>query len=95
MAKSKKPYVMRKTIWNSVGGALSNPGESKVCRVGKYKVLVTRSPRLNQNGNPVHTATVINKNGILGASYCSSGSATYTVSKCLKRNGVDTKYAKR
>lgn len=95
MEKSKKPYVMRKTIWDSVGGGLSNPGQSKVCRVGKYKVLVTRSQKLNKYGNPVHTATVINKNGSLGTSYRGSGSATCIVSTCLKRNGVDTKYAKR
>ena len=46
-------FVKRKTIWNSVGGGFSNPGESRVCKIGKHKVLVTRSAKLDRYGNPV------------------------------------------
>ena len=88
-------YVKYKTIWNSVGGGFSNPNESKVCKVGRHKVLVTRSDKLNRNGNPVHTATYINKDGSLGKSHRSDGSATLVVSRALKKNGIDTRYSKR
>ena len=89
------PYVNSSTIWKSVGGGFSNPGESKVCKVGKYKVLVSRGDRLDRYGNPVHTATLINKDGSLGASYKSNGSASLVVLRALKRNGIDTKYPNR
>ena len=89
------PYVNSSTIWKSVGGGFSNPGEAKVCKVGKYKVLVSRGDRLDRYGNPVHTATLINKDGSLGASYKSNGSASLVVSRALKRNGIDTKYPNR
>ena len=91
----RKPYVFRSTIWNSVGGGFSNPGESKVCKVGKHKVLVSRANKLNKYGNPLHTATLIKKDGSLGKSYKSTGSATFVVSQALKRNGIDTKYTRR
>ena len=91
-ASTKKPYVKRDTIWKSVGGGLSNPGETKICKVGQHKVLLTRADKLNRYGNPVHTATVINKDGSLGESFRSSGSATLTVSKALKKSGIETKY---
>ena len=84
-------FVKRKTIWNAVGGGFSNPGQSKVFRIGKHKVLVTRSAKLDRYGNPVHTATYIRKDGSLGASYRSNGSATLTVSRALKKMGIDTK----
>ena len=93
--KVKKPYVFRSTIWNSVGGGFSNPNESKVCKVGKHKVLLTRANKLDRYGNPVHSATLIKKYGSLGKSYKSNGSATYVVSKALKINGIETKYSKR
>lgn len=87
----KRPYVWKSTIWKSVGGGFSNSGESKVCRVGKHKVLLTRSERLNYYGNPIHTATLIKSDGSLGASYRGTGSATLVVSEMLKKNGIDTK----
>ena len=92
IATQSTPYVNYSTIWNSVGGGFSNAGESKVCKVGKYKVLVSRGERLDRYGNPVHTATLINKDGSLGESYRSSGSASLVVSRALKRNGIDTKH---
>lgn len=85
-------FVKRKTIWNAVGGGFSNPGQSKVFRIGKHKVLVTRSEKLNRNGNPIHTATYIRRDGSIGASYRSDGSASLVVSKVLKKHGIDTKY---
>lgn len=91
---TKSPYVKNSTIWKVVGGGYSNPGESKVCKVGKYKVLVSRAECLDSFGNPVHTATLINKDGTLGKSYKSNGSASTVVSNCLKKNGIKTKYNK-
>ncbi|MGN0796219.1 MAG: hypothetical protein ACI4MT_04635 [Christensenellales bacterium] len=90
--KQKKPYIMRETIWKSVGGGFSNPGESKVMKVGKYKVLLSRSERLNYYGNPVHTATVINKDGTLGPSSRGDGTAAGIVCRALGKSGVDVRY---
>lgn len=87
----RKPFVHYSTIWKSVGGGFSNPGESKVCKVGKHKVLVSRADRLDYYGNPVHTATVIRKDGSMGATCRSNGSATFTVEKALQRSGIDVK----
>lgn len=93
MAKNakRKPFVYYTTIWKSVGGGLSNPGESKVCKVGKHKLLLSRAQRLDYYGNPVHTASVIYKNGSVGATCRSNGSATFTVEKALQRSGIDVK----
>ncbi|MGN0824553.1 MAG: hypothetical protein ACI4MB_05755 [Candidatus Coproplasma sp.] len=90
---AKKPYINYRTIWNSVGGGFSNPGQSKVFKVGNHKVLLTRSDKLNSNGNPIHTATVINKDGSLGKPYRSDGSATLVVSGALKNIGVETRHS--
>lgn len=90
--KATKPYVQRTTIWNSVGGGFSNPGESRIFKVGKHKVLLTRGERLDKYGNPIHTATVIQKNGALGNSYRGSGSATNIVAGALQKNGIEVKY---
>ena len=88
---ARTPYVKRQTIWKSVGGGFSNPGETKICKIGDHKVLLTRSDKLNKYGNPIHTATVINKDGSLGMSVRSTGSATMIVSQALKKSGIDTK----
>lgn len=90
--KEPKEYVQYSTIWKSVGGGFSNPGEARICAVGKHKVLLKRSENLDKNGNPIHTATVINKDGSLGSSYRSSGSATLIVSNALQKNGIETKH---
>ena len=90
--KPRKPYVQRKTIWNKVGGGFSNPGESKIFNIGKHKVLLTRGEKLDKYGNPIHTATVMQKNGQLGKPYRSNGSATEVVTGALRKNGVDVKY---
>ena len=87
-------YVNYKTIFNSVGGALSNPNESKICKIGKHKVFLTRLPKLNKYGNPVHSATYIHKDGSLGPTYKSVGSATLVVSGALRRVGIFTRYPK-
>ena len=93
--KFKRAYVFRSTIWKSVGGGFSNPGQAKVVKVGKHKVLISRNTRLDRYGNPVHTATLIKKDGSLGKSYKSNGSATMVVSKALSLNGIDTKYSSK
>lgn len=88
---AKIPHVKYSTIWKAVGGGFSNPGESKVCKVGNHKVLVSRAEKLDRYGNPIHTATVIKKDGSLGASHKSTGSATMVVSQALWKNGIETK----
>lgn len=87
-----KPYVYKDTIWSKVGGGFSNPGESKIVNIGKHKVLVSRADRLDRYGNPVHSATYVNKDGSLGKSARSNGNATLVVSDCLKKNGINVKY---
>ena len=103
MAKQKKAksFVYYDTIWKGVGGGLSNPGESRLCKVGKHKVLLTRSEsltrseRLNRYGNPVHTASLVRGGRTVGYSAKSSGSATWVVSKMLAKNGIETKRHKK
>lgn len=87
-----KPYVRYSTIWKNVGGGFSNPGEQKLLNVGKHKVVLSRSEKLDRYGNPVHTAFVVNKDGSTGKPYRSNGSASLVVSKALKNVGVSTKY---
>ena len=89
--KKRKPYVHFSTLWKSVGGGFSNPGESKIVRVGKHKMCVSRAGKLDRYGNPVHTATLIKADGSFGASYKSNGPAYLVASIALKRNGIDTK----
>lgn len=92
--RSKKPkqFVQYETIWKSVGGGLSNPGETKICRVGKHKVFAQREERLDRYGNPVYNVTVIKGNGTTGATVRSNGSLTQVVSQALKKEGVETKH---
>ena len=90
--KSRKPFVHYSTIWKNVGGGLSYPNESKICKVGNRKILLTRASKLDRYGNPVHTATLINKDGTTGMSYRTNGSATLCVSNLLKKYGVETKH---
>ena len=90
--KKRKPFMFYSTIWNSVGGGLSNPGQTKVCNVGKHKVILSRAEKLNSYGNPVHTATYVNKDGSMGVSVRGTGSATNLVSNLLKKKGIDTKH---
>ena len=90
-SKKRKPFVFYSTIWKGVGGGLSNPGEQRVCKVGKYRVLLERSTRLDYFGNPVHTATLIKRDGTMGKSARSNGSATLVASNALKKNGIETK----
>ena len=90
--KKRKPFVHYSTIWNNVGGGLNYPNESKVCKVGKHKILLTRASKLDRYGNPVHTATLINKDGTTGLSARTNGTATLCVSNLLKKMGIDTKH---
>lgn len=96
MKKSnKKSFVYRSTIWKSVGGSLNYPNESKVCNVGTRKVLITRSKNLDKYGNPIHTATMINKDGSTGKSYRTNGGATNAVSTLFRKCGIDIKNTRR
>ena len=94
MEKKKKPFVYQDTIWKAVGGGFSNPGETRIENVGKHKVLITRSDRLDRYGNPVHTATLIKSDGSMGISSRSNGNATLVVADMLKKNGIDVRYKK-
>lgn len=91
----KSPYIRSTTISDAVRGGVSNPGESRVINVGKHKVLLTRSQHLDRYGNPIHTASVIRKDGSIGGTYRASGSAALTVSKALAKEGIETKYVRR
>lgn len=93
--KTAKPFVYNSTIWKSVGGGFSNAGESRIFKVGKHKVLVTRAERLDYYGNPIHTAVVVCKDGTVGKACKTNGSATLAVSGALENVGVGTKYKKR
>ena len=92
---NSKPYVYYDTSWKGVGGGLTNPGESCLCKVGKHKVLLTRGDKLDRYGNPVHTASLVRGGRTVGYSAKSSGSATMVVSKMLAKNGIDTKRHKK
>jgi len=81
-------------VWNSVGGGLNNPGKSKLVKVGKHKILLSRADKLDRYGNPVHTATLINKDGTFGESYRSNGSGTFTTAAALNKNGIEVKKTK-
>ncbi len=89
--KQSKPYVYYDTIWKGVGGGLSNPGESRICKVGKHTVLLSRANKLDRYGNPIHTASLIKGGRTVGYSAKSNGSATLVVSNMLSKNGIDTK----
>ena len=91
--KESKPYVQAATIWDNVEMP-NNPGESKILKIGKHKTLLTRGERLDRNGNPTYTATLIHKNGKMGKAAKSCYPST-AVAATLKENGVDIKYPKR
>ena len=93
--KQSKPYVHYETIWKGVGGGLNYPGESRICKVGRHTVLLSRSRKLDRYGNPVHTASLVKDGHIVGRSERSNGSATMVVSNMLAKNGIDTKRRKR
>ena len=90
--KAQTPYVNYQTLWKGVGGGLSNPGESRVCKVGKHRILVSRSQRLNYYGNPVHTVSVIHPDGTTGRAYRTSGSATTACEQALKSEGIQVRH---
>ena len=90
--KAQTPYVNYQTLWKGVGGGLSNPGESRVCKVGKHRILVSSSQRLNYYGNPVHTVSVIRPDGTVGRAYRTSGSATTACEQALKSEGIQVRH---
>ena len=92
MAKTKrKPYVHRSTVSKNVGAGAVNPGQSKVVRIGKHKVLISRDGKSKRADKPVHTATLIKADGSLGVSYRNYGTASLVASVALRRNGIDVK----
>lgn len=94
-AKPKRPFVWYKTVWNSVRGKLKHPGESKVCRVGNHKVLLSKSSTQNSVGNCTHTASVIDKNGKILSTYKTDGGAHVATSGALKLAGIDVRKQKK
>lgn len=93
MERKSKSFVYNDTIRKNVR-ELSYPAESQLCNVGKHKVVVTRSERLDYYGNPVYTATVLDREGGTLGSYRSNGSAALVVQGALKRSGVNVRYRK-
>ena len=96
MAKAKrrkvKPFVFNKTVKNNVPNALSYPNQTVLCNVGKHKIVVRRHEKLNYYGNPIYTATYVNKDGTAGASYRTTGTCRLAVDGVLKKHGVSVKY---
>lgn len=93
-SKKEKPYVMQSTINKTVRGGFPYPGDKRLLRIGRHKVFMERSERLDKYGNPVHTATYIKPDGSVGKSYRSNGSGNFIVAETLKRNGIDVKYSR-
>ena len=89
--KKQKPYVHSSTVRKNVGGGTVNPGQSKVVRIGKHKLLISRDGNSRRNGSPMHTVTLIKKDGSLGVSYRNNGTASLVASIALRRNGIDVK----
>ena len=90
-AKPKRPFVWYKTLWNSVMGVANSPGESATVKVGKHKVKLQRSENLNKYGNPVHTATVYNKDGSIASSYRGTGGQHLVTTNALHKAGIEVK----
>lgn len=87
----RRPFVWYKTLWNSVMGVANSPGESATVKVGKHKVKLQRSENLNKYGNPVHTATVYNKDGSIASSYRGTGGQHLVTTNALHKAGIDVK----
>ena len=94
MKSKTTTYVQAKTVQKGVKGTLARNGESKLCRIGKHKVIVTGSGR-DKQGRQMHTATLIKENGRLGESYRARGPIVKVVSRALKKNGVEVKRPKK
>ena len=87
-----KSIVFNNTISKNVPGALSNPNESRVCKVGRHKVLIFRKAKLDYYGNPVHVATYINSDGTPGVTYQSNGGSQHAVRGLFNKKGISVKY---
>lgn len=91
----KKSFVyyntVSKSVWKSGG---YNPGETRVCKIGSHKVVLTRAERLDRSGNPVYTGTVIRKDGTAGKAYKTNNSPAGAAIGALHGEGVLTKYPK-
>ena len=94
MAKKCQTYVQYKTVCNSVEKLSNKQGESKVCRVGKHKVIVTKLGK-DKRGRDRHLATLLKENGRLGDSQVASGAPVRAISGTLKKNGVEIKYHRK
>lgn len=92
--KIKRSFVYNETISKNCPGALSNPNQSVLCRIGAHKVNITRGSKLDYYGNPVYTATYINKDGSYGQSYKTNGSCRMAVKGVLNKEKVDVKFSK-
>lgn len=88
-------FVYDSTIRNNVPGALSDPGQSVVCKVGRHKILVSRREKLDKYGNLVHISSVIGKDGIPNKPYSSNGGAQHSVAGALKKSGIGIRYRKK
>lgn len=60
-------------------------GESRLEKVGKHQVLVSRDKHLDRSGNPVYRAKVLNPDGTFGKSYRTNNSYA-TAIWCALRN---------
>lgn len=85
--KTTKPKTKAKVDpLNRISGMSLYGGESKIEKVGRKKVLITRDKYLDRNGNPVYRASVINSDGTTGKAYRSNGGPGYAVEHAINDN---------
>jgi len=86
MAKVTKPKSKQKVKvdpLSRISGMSLNSGESKIEKLGKTQVLISRDKYLDRNGNPVYRASVIDASGKTGKLYKSSA-YEYAAEKALE-----------
>ena len=84
-------FVHEKTLWESVGGGFHLAGEERLCKVGKHKLLVRRSERLNRMGNPIHYVTYVHPDGTMGKTFSTTGSAMLAAKDALRSEGIEVR----
>ena len=94
--EEKKTDISFWTVWDALGtGSFNAPDEARLVQVGEYRLFIIREKHLDRYGNPVHAASLANKDGTCGRWYRSNGGADNTVILCLEENGIIVKYHKR
>lgn len=69
-----------------ISGMSLYSGESKIEKLGKKQVLISRDTYPDKYGNPVYRASVLDADGKTGKSYRSNGGPLHAVKDALKNN---------